>query len=262
MICYNGNFQKEINLDITKNRGFLYGDGFFETMLFTQGEVRFLENHLDRICNSMVEFGFDLNTELFKLNIKNSLYSLIQHYYDSTKDYRIKLTVWRNPGGLYTPENNHFSYFIEPKLHSLLSDYREIEDLGILTEGFFLPQTIASNHKTINSINYIQASRIKKNLKVDELILLNSNNKICEATCANIFWEKEGIFFTPSLSTGCIAGVRRQNFIQQLITEKRVIKEGEYTLEEALAADKYILTNALSIRVAKKIQEKSLPHLK
>jgi branched-chain amino acid aminotransferase len=88
--------------------------------------------------------------------------------------------------------------------------------------------------------------------------LLNSYDRICDSTIANIFWVKNNQVFTPPLSEGCVAGVMRRYLIQK-------IQEAGYAIEEMICprqklpeADEIFLTNALfGIRWVQQLRDKS-----
>jgi branched-subunit amino acid aminotransferase/4-amino-4-deoxychorismate lyase len=48
----------------------------------------------------------------------------------------------------------------------------------------------------------------------DEAVRLNERGQIASGCMANIFWEKEGRLFTPSLASGCLAGTTRANILE------------------------------------------------
>ncbi|PLX19390.1 MAG: hypothetical protein C0597_05270, partial [Marinilabiliales bacterium] len=112
-ILYNGayHFRDEFGLSI-QNRSFYYGDGLFETMHDNGTENQFVEDHLARLKYGMqalkiqiptsIETGF-IEKEIIKLLHKNKLYQGV----------RIRLSVFRNEGGKYTPLDNNASYLVE-----------------------------------------------------------------------------------------------------------------------------------------------------
>ena len=95
-----------------RNRSFRYGDALFESIRFTNSQPQFLKEHLQRLFTGMKVLKMqkdNLYSESFfenailELALKNSI----------TTDGRIRLTVYRNDGGLYTPDNNSTAYLIE-----------------------------------------------------------------------------------------------------------------------------------------------------
>lgn len=79
----------------------------------------------------------------------------------------------------------------------------------------------------------------------DEALLIDHNGHIFEASRANIFWVKEGVIFTPPLSSGCLNGITRQQVIKQAKNLGTSVKEEILTPEILDQADAAFLTNSL-----------------
>ncbi len=88
------------------------------------------------------------------------------------------------------------------------------------------------------------ALHIKK-CQLNDCLLLNSNNNICDATIANIFIIKEGIIITPPVSEGCVSGVMRRYLLKEFSLEGLPAKERILTISDLLHADEVFLSNAI-----------------
>ena len=110
-INFNGRFvEKGQPLFEASNRAFCYGDGCFETIHANGTKVQFVFEHFSRLERSLrklqIENPFDLDSfqeEIEKLLNKNRIY----------KGARVRLAVFRNAGGLYTPADNSASFIIK-----------------------------------------------------------------------------------------------------------------------------------------------------
>ena len=113
------NFNATISEDTTKlsikNRGYNYGDALFETIKVLSGKVLFWEDHYFRLMASMrimrMEIPMHYTMEYLEDQIHNTLKANGIH----NTSARVKLTVYRNEGGLYLPENNNVSFIITAK---------------------------------------------------------------------------------------------------------------------------------------------------
>ena len=76
------------------DRGFLYGDGLFETMRSYKGEVLWLDRHLDRLYRSSDIIGMRINRD--KKYLKYIIYKLLK--VNNLKDAYIRLCVTRGKG--------------------------------------------------------------------------------------------------------------------------------------------------------------------
>lgn len=94
----------------------------------------------------------------------------------------------------------------------------------------------------IKSCNYLEPLMAYDEAKVrgfDEAVRLNERGEIASACMANVFWLKGGRLFTPSLTTGCLAGTTREFILENLECE-----EVEAGVEAIREADEIFLTSA------------------
>ena len=94
------------------NRSFRYGDGLFESMRFLKGKLKFPEMHVDRIQKGMKLLKFDNYSLIDTWFIREKTEELIRRNKVGA-DARIRLTIFRDSGGFYTPDSNKFAYLLE-----------------------------------------------------------------------------------------------------------------------------------------------------
>ncbi len=93
-----------------------------------------------------------------------------------------------------------------------------------------------ANLKSNNYLPYLMAALYAKKIRVNDCILLNNFDRICDTTIANIFIMKEGIIYTPPLSEGCVAGVMRKFVINKLGSRFKIL-EKQISIEDLKKAD-------------------------
>jgi branched-chain amino acid aminotransferase len=160
-------------------------------------------------------------------------------------DARIRLTIFRDSGGFYTPDSNKFAYLLE--LHKLDDSQYVLNKKGLIIDVYDevpKPVNILSNSKTSNALIYVLAGIYKNQNALDEVLILNQNGFLCESVSSNVFVVYDRKLYTPALNEGCIAGVMRQVVM-------RLAKENDIELVEAQInpdilneADEVFLTNA------------------
>ena len=104
-----------------------------------------------------------IEKEIIKLLHKNKLYQGV----------RIRLSVFRNEGGKYTPENNSISYLVETEY--IENDHYELNQKGLIIDLFNemkKPVNSFSNLKTANALLYIMAGKFAKKNKLGDCILI------------------------------------------------------------------------------------------
>lgn len=247
-ILVNGEYHFKDEFAISyKNRAFCYGDALFETMHCNGTEIQFFEDHLIRlkygITNLRMEIPETINSgaikkEIIKLLHKNKLYQGV----------RIRLTVFRDEGGKYTPHNNTCSYLVE-------TEFIENEKYELNQKGYIIdlykdirkPINQFSNLKTANALIYIMAGIYAKEKQLNDCILLNSKDKLVEGISSNLFLIKGDILSTPSLNEGPVAGIMRKQILKIADSVGFTINhESSISEFDLLNADEIFLTNSIS----------------
>lgn len=228
------------------NRAFRYGDAVFETIRLMNGEILFFEKHLARLTRSMELLGMNLHEDLTFHN----LYLTIRHLDQVNKlkgNGRIRLEVFRNDGGLYTPYSNDVSYVIETS--PVAAENYRLNDIGLKIELYTdikKPVSRLSNLKSSNALYYVMAGLHKNKLKTGDCLVLNTDGRIAEAISSNIFLVKDNMVSTPSLTEACVAGIMRDNIIEHLKTQRVSISEKGIAVEDVLQADEIFLTDVIN----------------
>ncbi len=225
------------------NRAEKFGDGLFETIRFHNGKPLWSIFHFERLALGMKQLKFD--TSSFDYDFFCKLLEDIEISGD--KDFRVRITFFREGQGLYTPEINTFTHFAE--YASLATDKYELNSNGLsigICEDVFITHSPISNLKTISALPYVLAGVEKKEKGWDDALILNQKGEVAEAVAANLFLVKESELFTPPLDSGCIAGVMRRNIINLAKLNSIPVYEKAISKEELYEADELFLTNAIS----------------
>jgi len=226
------------------NRGFRYGDGLFESMRYIKGKLKFPEMHIDRIQKGMKLLRFDNCSLIDAWFIREKVEELVRRNRTGA-DARIRLTVFRDSEGLYSPVSNKFGYVLE--IQKLDESQYVLNKKGLIIDVYDeipKPVNALSNLKTCNAMIYVLAGIYKNQNALDEVLILNHHGFLCESMSSNVFVVYDRKLYTPSLNEGCIAGVMRQVVM-------RLAKENDIELIEAQInpdilneADEVFLTNA------------------
>ena len=159
---------------------------------------------------------------------------------------RIRLEVFRNDGGLYTPHTNDVSYVIETS-HVNVREY-QLNETGLKIELYTdikKPVSRLSNLKSSNALYYVMAGLHKNNLKSGDCLVLNTDGRISEAISSNIFLVENNKLSTPALTEACVAGVMREGIIEHLQSHRIPLIEKGITVDDLLKADEIFLTDVI-----------------
>jgi branched-subunit amino acid aminotransferase/4-amino-4-deoxychorismate lyase len=226
------------------NRAFRYGDSLFESIRVCNNKVLFLRDHVNRLKLGMTVLRMNLPAELNSDNIYDFIVHLLKHNVHAPHA-RVRLTVFRNEGGHYTPETNDISFLIESE--ELETGY-ELNQRGYWVDIYAdIKKSVnkLSNIKTGNALLNVMAGVAKTSMKLDECLLVNETGSICESISSNLFVVKNGTLFTVPLTDGCVAGVMRRQ-IMHIATENKILTfESPVTSYTLMNADEVFLTNAI-----------------
>lgn len=228
---------------ISTNRALRYGDGLFEGMRIHNGEFLFFEDHIFRLLSGMKSLGFIIPDHFSSAYF----YKTISELLISNKvagNCVVRIQVYRTDAGLYEPLSDEVDFFVE-SFNPSIEKY-ELNKKGIIVSVFqewkkdFSP---AMNFKTCNSQVYVMASRWKQKENLDDVLILNSNENIADATSSNVFIWKQNKLITPALSEACIGGVVRKNIVEFSKAIGIEVEERSLAQNEISEADEMFLTN-------------------
>ncbi|CCH54821.1 branched-chain amino acid aminotransferase [Fibrisoma limi BUZ 3] len=211
-LVYNSDIinQQTFNL-LPDNRAFQYGDGLFETIRYESGRLWFWTDHLDRLTKGMATL--QLSVPAARLDqLHEQTLDLIARNGLNSQPARIKIQVWRRPGGLYTPTSNGSEWLItaQPGQPFAITGKSHI---GIY-DGVRLSKSVVSEFKTLNALPYVLAGLHRQAHKLDDVILLSTDGSAAECVASNLFWFRNGTLVTPSLQTGCVNGIARRQLLR------------------------------------------------
>jgi branched-chain amino acid aminotransferase len=245
-INYNGNIIDAGQPVFTSaNRAFRYGDAVFESIRLMHGDILFFEKHLDRLAKSMQLLEMTPHEDLTFHNLYLSIRHLDQ-VNNLKGNGRIRLEVFRNDGGLYTPYSNEVSYVIETSTISGKS--YDLNDNGLKIELYTdikKPVSRLSNLKSSNALYYVMAGLHKNKLKIGDCLVLNTDGRIAEAISSNIFLVTDNKVYTPALTEACVAGVMRESIISHLQNQRVPVFEKGITIDDLSKADEVFLTDVI-----------------
>ena len=248
MVNFNGSLiVDETPILGSENRGLKYGDALFETVRFANGKLFFWEDHYFRLMASMrilrMEIPMDFTLEFLEAKITETLKANDLEQGDA----RIRLTVFRKPGGLYRPETNDVSYLIEcQELDSPFYVLSETPCEVELFKDYYVNKDMLSNLKTTNKILNVVASVYAKENGYDNCLLVNTDKQVVEALNGNLFVVKDQHIKTAPLSDGSLDGIIRKKLIEIISkTEEYEIQESSISPFELQKADELFITNSI-----------------
>lgn len=226
------------------NRAFKYGDGVFESMRMLNGKIPLWLFHFDRLRDGMKALRFDIPTEF----TADFFWKEITKLTDNQPNMRVRLSVFRGDGGLYTPATNLPCFLIEAdvKEENFFSKNTNGLHVNWYDEAPILSKTRLAGIKAANALPYVLAAIHCKTFKYDDCIIFNEKGNVAETVSSNIFLWKDGKLLTPSLKSGCVSGVMRRAIIE--IAQKQGLKIKEQINlkpKHVFEADGVFLTNAV-----------------
>ena len=235
------------------DHSYRYGDGLFETMKVKNGRILYAGHHVERLFTGLRILKFKIPHLLTEQRILEEATKLCEK--NNCNDLaRVRLSVSRGSGGVYDCDDQ-CTFLIE--CWPLEKNTRQLNEKGLVINIFPDAKKSVdafSNLKSANYLGYAMGALWAKENKLNDALILNSYDRVCDATIANVFWVKESKIYTPPLSEGAIAGVMRRI----IINARQDITESLLTEDILKDADEVFLTNVITgIRWVKQFRKKT-----
>ncbi len=255
VLLYNGQLHPDDHFALPlPNRGLYFNDGFFETMVWARGTLRYLPYHWQRLQAAAAALGFALPPELASAQaLASTIERLVrQHAEYATAAARVRLQLWRGGGGLYAPTTPQPDWLVT------LQPFTE-HNAPVGQAAFAHTVRVAASPvsfcKGPNALTYVLAAREREQRNLDEILLLSGAGHVAEAVAAAVVWIWNGTIYCPALSTGCVLGTRLGH-LREVARQLHITwQEGLFEPKELLAAEAVFTANVAGIRAVQQVEE-------
>lgn len=210
----------------------IVGDGVFETVAVNHGEPFALTRHLDRLVRSAQGLGIG---EPDVAAVREGIAATMEG--QEIPFGRIRITVTSGPGPLGSPRG-----------HSGLTT-------TVITEPCPKPPptsafvTVPWSRNERGALAGLKTTSYAENAKMveyalardaSEAVMPNTQGLLCEGTGSNVFYVLGDTLITPTLDSGCLAGVTRALVLQWCAGELDVV-ERDAPIKVLAEADEVML---------------------
>ena len=241
------------------DRGFLFGDGLFETLRLYRGRPFALTQHLERLSAGAAALKFPFKTD--QIYGPLILEILVEQNGLAEVDSYLRITVTRGsddgallPGEELTPT----VMMVNKPLAGAVTAARTEGMKACLLQGGREGGGGLSHLKSLNFLPSVLGKMAAHEGGVQEGLFTGPEGELLEGTGSNLFVIKGERLTTPPLTSGILPGVTRQvalNLAGELGLE---VREEGVTREALYSSDEAFLTNSI-IEIAPLIEVEGRP---
>jgi branched-chain amino acid aminotransferase len=220
------------------DRGFLYGDGLFETLRISHGSPFRWDAHWLRLAQGSEWLGIKLPAA--SVEVRRVAHELIER--NQAPECLLRITVSRGPGRPgYSPASATkptFALHLNPLPPAPEAVRLSISSLR-LTAGDPLNAV-----KSANKLRQVLARAEADAAGADETLLLNTAGEVTEGASSNIFWFDARGLNTSPVATGALPGITRM-VVFEIAQQRRVpVCETRTGVEQLFAAHGVFLSQS------------------
>jgi aminodeoxychorismate lyase len=236
----NGRFVPEAEATVSIfDRGFLYGDGVFETMRVYGGHIFRFDQHFERLAAGLNKLGIaapdnDLRGVLRRLIERNAVGNGV-----------VRLSVTRGAGdiGLSTEGIGQPTVVALARPRDFAA--RPVSLQAIISSVRLREHSPLEGIKTSNRLEYVLAKLEAERTGVDDAVLLNEDGWVVEFTASNLFVVMGGALHTSSVGEGGLLGITRGVVLELAGMLGVRVEEAAFEIGLLEAADEVFATNSL-----------------
>lgn len=232
------------------NRGFLYGDGFFETMRIYKNGIPLWSMHIERAQKAATFLGCTFLDQSSLVNLKSDIL-----FQSALKEGIVRIDFYRAGEGTYAPKSTELKVaFSFRNLNNMSSSFltkldnfeNEVSNLTPINVGIFeslkKPCNSLAEYKSSSALLYVKAGQfLNSDTMLDDVIILNEHGRICEGLSSNIIIKLNNQWIGVKKEEGPIQGV-----YQQFLARTLDLRLNPISIEDMRKAEVILLTNAAS----------------
>jgi branched-chain amino acid aminotransferase len=235
------------------DHGLLVGDGVFETCKIVDGVPFALARHLRRLARSaaILELPCPQPAE-----IRAAVAELLAAAGPLGLG-RLRITVTAGPGPLGSDRADAAPTLI---LAASVADPWP-DHIGVVTVGWTRNERSAvAGAKTTSYAENVVALHAAHRAGAHEALLPNTRGELCEGTGSNVVVERDGVLVTPPLSSGCLAGITRELFLEWAADEGLPVIEEQVGMADLARAPEVLLTSSTrDVQHVSRVDGRSVP---
>ena len=212
------------------DHGWLVGDAVFETLAIVRGMPFAARRHLERLAYSAEHLGITVpNADV----LREAMIAVASANW--LQDGRLRVTVSSGTGPLGSNRGD------SPPTATVAATPQSPWPATVAVETVKWTINETSPLAGLKTVSYganVRALAAAKEVGASEAIFANTQGSLCEGTGSNVFLVHQGQLITPSLASGCLAGVTRQ-----LVIELTGAVEQDVPLEALASAEEAFLTS-------------------
>ena len=220
-----------------RDRGLLYGDGVFRTLLVLKGKVQHWALHYQKLQHDCAALQIVCPEEALLCVERDQVLS--QH-----PEGVLKLIITRGMGTRgYRPQRN-----ASP---TRIWDFFETPDYPAawLAQGIkacLCTQRLAEHLAGVKHLNRLEnVLALADDEQAAEGLMLDAAGHLIEGTRSNLFLVHQGELVTPDVSRCGVAGIQRDRVMAWALQQGVTLKVREVELSEALLADELFVVNSI-----------------
>ncbi len=227
-----------------EDRGYLYGDGLFETIAIRGGAPRFWDSHLARLRISCERLGLSPpDAETLRADLAAAL--LAAEIDTSCATAKIVVTAGPGPRGYRRAANVATLHRVGAFAARPLAREHYAKGVTVrVCQTRIAAQPRLAGMKTLNRLEQVLARAEWTDPAIFEGLQLAADEHVICGTMSNVFIVTAGQVATPALTQGGVAGIMRQEVLSVLAAHETDCAVRNISLAELKAADEVFLTNS------------------
>jgi branched-chain amino acid aminotransferase len=223
------------------DRGFLLGDGVFETIAVHNGRPFDLAAHLSRLASGLAVLGFAGAVDIEALGANVRTYA--ESAGAASAVLRVTVTRGKGPRGLTPPTEPRPSVVMTlapaPPAHD------QAVSLHIATTTRRNELSPISRIKALSYVDNLVALQEARSLGSDDALMLNTCGAVVCASTSNLFIIREGKLQTPPIADGALPGTTRAMLLALAQDAGLAPMETSLFANDVAEADHVLLTNSV-----------------
>ena len=260
LVYLNGQFVPEAEACVSVfDRGFLYGDGVFETMRAYNGRIFRLTDHVQRLLRSADILGLHMHkTHEQFIELCNQLLKR-----NGLQDAIVRISITRGLSaggiGIARQQKETIVGFVRPPMPLPADAYDQGVSAKIVSIRRTPSSSLDSRAKSMNYLNFILARAEAEKTGAYEAIMLTQTGHIAETSTANIFFVAGERLITPGLDCDILPGITRETVLELAASMDVECVERPIEPSEIQDFSECFLTNSgVELLPVTRIDEKSL----